>query len=166
MPGGYIIDDTLSTKFATELTAFFMVFWVLAELLFMVATVPATMAAHSHGHAQTLHHIYRFLFHIRPPLLNCNAPCSISLHRAGTKSPRSFCLCPHILTEKMAKNDPALIQCAGSFFIFQKFQFGWVGIFSTAWPSILSRQEANSIPNARPSTKISRSGWSTKRRSR
>lgn len=43
MPGGYIIDDTLSTKFATELTAFFIVFWVLAELLFMVATVPATM---------------------------------------------------------------------------------------------------------------------------
>ena len=43
MPGGYIIDDTLSTKFATELTAFFMVFWALAELLFIVATVPATM---------------------------------------------------------------------------------------------------------------------------
>jgi hypothetical protein len=43
LPGGYIIDDTLSTKFATELTAFFIVFWVLAELLFMVATVPATM---------------------------------------------------------------------------------------------------------------------------
>jgi hypothetical protein len=60
-------------------------------------------AANSHGHAQTLHHIYRFLFHIRPPLLNCNAPCSISLHRAGTKSPRSFCLCPHILTEKNGK---------------------------------------------------------------